>query len=185
VVEHGDLLIPTLSTVGLDGQPSSRMLLLKHFDANGFVFFTNLQSRKSREVAQNANVSLLFWWLPMSRQVVIQGTAERVAAAEALAHFATRPRGSQLGAWASNQSSVISSRSLLEAKWEEMKNKFAAGEVPLPSFWGWLSRAPDRPRFAPPQASAALRHFFRPHPPTSSSPLPFQWSVLLRTFLAH
>lgn len=125
-----------LSTVGPDGRPSSRMVLLKSYDQNGFVFFTNLESRKAREIGQNPNVSLLVCWLPLSRQVTIEGTAERVSAAEALKYFITRPRGSQLGAWVSQQSSVISSRALLEAKWEEMKRKFSAGEVPLPSFWG-------------------------------------------------
>lgn len=125
-----------VSTVGPDGRPSSRMVLLKSFDPQGFVFFTNLESRKAREIAQNPHVSLLFCWMPLSRQLIISGQAERVSTAEALAYFATRPRGSQLGAWVSHQSSVISSRSLLEAKWEEMKRKFAAGQVPLPSFWG-------------------------------------------------
>jgi pyridoxamine 5'-phosphate oxidase len=125
-----------LSTVGPDGRPSSRMVLLKSYDANGFVFFTNLESRKAREIAQNPHVSLLLCWLPLSRQVIIEGTAERVSTAEALRYFVTRPRGSQLGAWVSQQSSVISSRALLEAKWEEMKRKFAGGQVPLPSFWG-------------------------------------------------
>lgn len=125
-----------ISTVGPDGRPSSRMVLLKSFDSRGFVFFTNLESRKAREIAQNPHVSLLFCWMPLSRQLIIGGQAERVSTAEALAYFATRPRGSQLGAWVSHQSSVITSRSLLEAKWEEMKRKFAAGQVPLPSFWG-------------------------------------------------
>jgi pyridoxamine 5'-phosphate oxidase len=125
-----------VSTVGADERPSSRMVLLKSFDKDGFVFFTNLESRKAREIGQNPNVSLLFCWLPLSRQLIIEGKAERVSAAEAMAYFMTRPRGSQLGAWVSHQSSVITSRSLLQAKWEEMKRKFAAGEVPLPSFWG-------------------------------------------------
>lgn len=125
-----------VSTVGPDGRPASRMVLLKSFDRNGFVFFTNLESRKARELAQNPNLSLLFCWLPLSRQLIIEGKAERVSAAEAMTYFVTRPRGSQLGAWVSQQSSVITSRSLLEAKWEEMKRKFAAGQVPLPSFWG-------------------------------------------------
>jgi len=125
-----------VSTVGADGRPSSRMVLLKSFDKNGFVFFTNLESRKARELGQNPHTSLLFCWLPLSRQITITGQAERVSAAEAMAYFVTRPRGSQLGAWVSQQSSVITSRSLLEAKWDEMKRKFASGQVPLPSFWG-------------------------------------------------
>lgn len=136
-----------VSTVGADGRPSSRMVLLKSFDQNGFVFFTNLDSRKARELSQNPNVSLLFCWLPLSRQLIVEGKAERVSTAEALAYFATRPRGSQLGAWVSHQSSIITSRSLLEAKWEEMKRKFAAGEVPLPSFWGGFRVRPTRFEF--------------------------------------
>jgi len=125
-----------LATVGPDGRPACRMVLLKSFDANGFVFFTNLESRKAREMTQNPNVALLFCWLPLSRQVTIEGRAERVSTAEAAAYFMTRPRGSQLGAWVSQQSSVISSRALLMAKWEEMKRRFADGQIPLPSFWG-------------------------------------------------
>lgn len=136
-----------VSTVGPDGRPSSRMVLLKSFDQNGFVFFTNLESRKARELAQNPNVSLLFCWLPLSRQLIIEGRAERVSPAEAMAYFMTRPRGSQLGAWVSQQSSVITSRSLLEAKWEEMKRKFAAGQVPLPSFWGGFRVRPSEFEF--------------------------------------
>jgi pyridoxamine 5'-phosphate oxidase len=136
-----------VSTVGADGRPSSRMVLLKSFDKSGFVFFTNLESRKAREMAQNPNVSLLLCWLPLSRQITIEGRANRVSTAEAITYFATRPRGSQLGAWVSHQSSVITSRSLLEAKWEEMKRKFAAGEVPLPSFWGGFRVCPTEFEF--------------------------------------
>jgi pyridoxamine 5'-phosphate oxidase len=136
-----------VSTVGSNGRPSSRMVLLKSFDENGFVFFTNLESRKAREMAQNPNVSLLLCWLPLSRQLIIEGTAERVSAAEAMVYFATRPRGSQLGAWISRQSSVITSRSLLEAKWEEMKRSFAADEVPLPTFWGGFRVRPTEFEF--------------------------------------
>jgi pyridoxamine 5'-phosphate oxidase len=136
-----------VSTVGSDGKPSSRMVLLKSFDKKGFVFFTNLESRKAREIAHNPNVSLLLCWLPLSRQVIIEGSAERVSVAESVAYFATRPRGSQLGAWVSDQSSVITSRSLLEAKWEEMKRRFAAGEVPLPSFWGGFRVCPTEFEF--------------------------------------
>ena len=132
-----------LSTVGPDDRPSARMVLLKSFDQNGFVFFTNLESRKAREMTRHPHVSLLFCWLPLGRQLIIEGRAERVATAEAMAYFMTRPRGSQLGAWVSQQSSVISSRSLLETKWEEMKRKFAAGQVPLPSFWGGFRVRPD------------------------------------------
>jgi len=136
-----------LSTVGPDGRPSARMVLLKSYDAEGFVFFTNLESRKAREMAANPNVCLLFYWAPLSRQVVIEGRAERVSTAEAMAYFMSRPRGSQIGAWVSEQSRPISSRALLEAKWEEMKRKFAQGQIPLPSFWGGYRVRPVRYEF--------------------------------------
>lgn len=136
-----------LATVGPDGRPSARMVLLKSYDAEGFVFFTNLESRKAREMASNPNVCLLFYWAPLSRQVVIEGRAERVSTAEAMAYFMSRPRGSQIGAWVSEQSRPISSRALLEAKWEEMKRKFAQGQIPLPSFWGGYRVRPVRYEF--------------------------------------
>lgn len=126
----------SLATVDAAGRPSLRTVLLKKWDASGFVFFTNLESRKSRQMGDNPNVSLLFPWLQLQRQVAINGTAERIPTAEVVAYFVTRPFGSQLAAWASPQSRVISTRSLLEAKWEEMKRKFREGQVPLPSFWG-------------------------------------------------
>ncbi len=125
-----------LSTVDPVQRPASRTVLLKYFDRRGFVFFTNTSSSKAHHIEGNPNVALLFLWSPLGRQVGIRGTAERLPARETMAYFATRPRGSQIGAWVSTQSSVISSRSLLEAKFEEMKRKFADGEIPLPSFWG-------------------------------------------------
>jgi|DewCreStandDraft_5_1066085.scaffolds.fasta_scaffold00003_40 pyridoxamine 5'-phosphate oxidase len=136
-----------LSTVGSDGRPSARMVLLKSYDANGFVFFTNLESRKAREIEGNPHVCLLFFWAPLSRQVVIEGRAERVSTAEAMAYFLTRPRGSQIGAWVSEQSRPISSRAVLEAKWEELKRKFGEGQIPLPSFWGGYRVRPVRYEF--------------------------------------
>jgi pyridoxamine 5'-phosphate oxidase len=125
-----------LSTAGRDARPSSRVVLLKHFDSRGFVFYTNYESAKARQMAENPWVSLLFPWFEMERQVVVQGKAERVSAAESLRYFLSRPFGSRLGAWTSPQSSVITSRSILDAKLDEVKRKFANGEVPLPSFWG-------------------------------------------------
>lgn len=131
-----------------DGQrPSSRTVLLKAFDERGFVFFTNYGSRKARDIAANANVSLLFPWYPLERQVGILGAAERISAAESLAYFASRPHGSRLGAWVSHQSSIISSRTLLEMKWKEMKQKFQKGEIPLPSFWGGFRVIPCEVEF--------------------------------------
>jgi len=126
----------SLATVGADGRPLTRTVLLKSYDEDGFMFFTNLESRKARQIKENPSVSLLFPWLALRRQVIVNGTAERISAAKALEYFLTRPRGSQIGAWASPQSTVISSRSMLEMKWEEMKRKFGEGEIPLPSWWG-------------------------------------------------
>ena len=126
----------SLATAGADLRPLARTVLLKSYDERGFVFFTNLESRKARQMAENSNVSLLFPWLALERQVIIRGPVQKVSTAETLAYFITRPRGSQLGAWVSAQSSIITTRSLLEQKWEEMKRKFGQGEVPLPSFWG-------------------------------------------------
>lgn len=125
-----------LATVSPDGQPWQRTVLLKLFDEQGFVFFTNYHSRKAEQIAGNPRVSLLFPWHPLGRQVKVTGKAAKVSTAESMKYFATRPRGSQIGAWASPQSKVISRRSLLEAKVEEMKRKFAEGQIPLPDFWG-------------------------------------------------
>ena len=132
----------SLATVGADGRPTLRTVLLKGFDERGFVFYTNLESRKARQISENPNISLLFPWLGLHRQVAVNGVAERVPTSEALAYFATRPFGSQLGAWASPQSRVISARALLEMKWEEAKRKFQEGRVPMPSFWGGWRVAP-------------------------------------------
>lgn len=126
----------TLATVSADGQPSMRMVLLKQFDGHGFVFYTNYESRKAQEMAQNPKVALHFPWHDLERQVIITGTVEKVSTAESVKYFLTRPHGSQIGAWVSNQSSVITSKQALMMKWEEMKRKFGEGEVPLPSFWG-------------------------------------------------
>lgn len=136
-----------LATVGLDGRPSARTVLLKYFDADGFVFFTNTQSRKAREIAENPSVALLFFWQTLERQASIRGKAERISATEAMRYFARRPRGSQLGAWVSEQSAVITSRSVLEMKLDEVKRKFAAGDVPLPSFWGGYRVRPEEIEF--------------------------------------
>lgn len=125
-----------VATVDASGQPSSRTVLLKFFDRRGFVFYTNLGSRKARELDANPKVALLFFWPELHRQVKIRGTALRTSATETLGYFMRRPRGSQLGAWISEQSQPITSRQLLEQKFAEISQKFAAGDVPLPSFWG-------------------------------------------------
>jgi pyridoxamine 5'-phosphate oxidase len=137
----------TLATVGASGRATQRTVLLKGFDERGFVFFTNLESRKARQISENASVSLLFPWLALQRQVAVSGVAERVATSEALAYFATRPFGSQMGAWASPQSKVVSTRALLEMKWEEAKRKFQEGRVPMPSFWGGFRVVPHEIEF--------------------------------------
>lgn len=126
----------SLATTGADGCPLVRTVLLKGLDARGFVFFSNLESRKARQLAENPNTSLLFPWLLLERQVIVTGSAQKLSSVEVLKYFVTRPRESQLAAWASRQSTVISSRKMLEAEWARMKAKFSAGEVPLPSFWG-------------------------------------------------
>jgi len=126
----------TLATVDADGQPWQRIVLLKLFDEAGFVFFTNYESRKAQQIAQNPKVALLFPWHALGRQVKITGEAEKVSTAESLKYFTTRPRGSQIGAWASGQSQVINSRAILESMFDSMKQKYANRDVPLPPFWG-------------------------------------------------
>ena len=137
----------TLATVGADGAPGARTVLLKYFDQTGFVFFTNLESRKASHIEANPAVALLFWWKELERQVEITGVAERISSAEAAKYFVTRPRGSQLGAWVSDQSRVLTSRKALEIKLGEIKRKFADGEVPLPKFWGGYRVAPHSIEF--------------------------------------
>jgi len=133
----------SVSTAGQDNRPSSRMVLLKYYDENGFVFFTNHGSNKAAQIAENENVALLFFWPALGRQIGIRGAARQISRSDTLRYFATRPRGSQIGAWVSAQSSIISSRSLLEAKYAEIKQKFSEGEVPLPSFWGGYRVSPE------------------------------------------
>jgi len=137
----------SLASVAADGQPSLRTVLLKLYDADGFVFFTNYASRKAREMDANNRVALLFPWVALARQVSITGRAERIPTAESLRYFMTRPRGSQIGAWSSPQSQVITSRSLLEQKVAEIKRRFGDAQVPLPDFWGGYRVVPDSIEF--------------------------------------
>jgi pyridoxamine 5'-phosphate oxidase len=126
-----------VSTADAAGRPSSRTVLLKAFDARGFVFFTNYTSRKGRELAENPYVSLLFPWHPLARQVIVSGVAERIGRDETAAYFRTRPHGSQLGAWASDQSSTVASRAELERAYGELAARYPEGEqVPAPPHWG-------------------------------------------------
>jgi len=132
-----------LATVGPDGRPSARMVLLSSFDERGFVFHTNTRSRKGREIEGSPLVALVLWWGPLARQVRIEGRAEQTSAADSDAYFAGRPRGSQLGAWASDQSAVIPDRAALEARLREAEGRHAGGPVPRPPHWGGYRVAPE------------------------------------------
>lgn len=132
-----------LSTADTAGQPSSRHVLLKGVGPDGFVFFTNYSSRKGRELAENPRASLCFPWFCIGRQVVVHGVVSKVTSAETEAYFTTRPRESQLGAWASaGQSEVVPSRDWLQARFAEVRTRFADGEVPVPPFWGGYRLTP-------------------------------------------
>ncbi|MFL0811497.1 MAG: pyridoxamine 5'-phosphate oxidase [Agarilytica sp.] len=126
----------SLATVDADGQPSQRLVLLKHADEKGFVFFTNYRSQKASDIEQNAKVSLLFPWHTIERQVKIMGQAEKIPTSESLKYFLTRPRESQIAAWASKQSHALTSRGFLLNQVEALRQKFAHGDIPLPDFWG-------------------------------------------------
>jgi pyridoxamine 5'-phosphate oxidase len=136
-----------LATVGPDGRPSTRMVLLSSFDERGFVFHTNYRSRKGREMARDPAVALVLWWGRLERQVRIEGRAEETTAADSDAYFAGRPRGSQLGAWASDQSAVIPDRAALEARLAEAERRYAGGPVPRPPHWGGYRVIPDAVEF--------------------------------------
>ncbi len=137
-----------VSTATPDGRPSSRTVLLKQFDSRGFVFFTNYASRKGRELSENPHVALLFPWHPIARQVIVTGTAARIGRDETAAYFRSRPHGSQLGAWASEQSSVIGSRAELDRRYAELAERYPEGEqVPVPPEWGGLRVVPQEVEF--------------------------------------
>jgi len=137
----------SVATVSAEGKPWQRMVLLKDFDQRGFVFYTNLGSRKAKEIAVNAQVSLHFPWLQLDRQVIVGGRAERLSTVDVLKYFLSRPKGSQLAAWASKQSSRINSRQALETQFAQIKEKFAEGEIPLPDFWGGFRVVPEEIEF--------------------------------------
>jgi pyridoxamine 5'-phosphate oxidase len=137
----------SLATVDATGMPYQRTVLLKYYDTDGFVFFTNYSSRKAKQMEVNPKVSLLLPWVTLERQVIIQGRAEKISTAESLKYFSSRPRESQLGAWVSNQSEVITSRKFLMQKLNEIKEKFQHGEIPLPSFWGGYRVVPEMIEF--------------------------------------
>ncbi|MEV5549552.1 pyridoxamine 5'-phosphate oxidase [Streptomyces sp. NPDC052309] len=137
-----------VSTADTEGRPSSRTVLLKHFDERGFVFYTNYDSQKARELDGNPYVSLLFPWHPMARQVIVAGVARRTGREETVAYFRSRPHGSQLGAWASAQSSVVGSRAELDAAYAELAARYPEGEqVPVPPHWGGFRVVPRTVEF--------------------------------------
>jgi len=136
-----------LATSDQNNIPNIRAVLLKIFDAKGFVFFTNYNSKKAQEIEENPNVALEFLWLDLERQVRVLGKCEKISRAESLAYFLKRSRGSQIGAWVSNQSSVINSRKMISMSIEKMKEKFKNGEVPLPDFWGGYRVVPSKVEF--------------------------------------
>lgn len=137
----------TLATVAPDGQPSSRTVLLKGFDARGFSFFTNYESRKGRELSGNHKAALTIFWKERERQVCIRGTVERLSREESDAYFQSRPYGSQIGAWVSEQSTVIPDRAWLETRDQELRAKYPEGAVPLPPTWGGFVLSPHALEF--------------------------------------
>lgn len=157
-----------LSTVDSDGQPSSRVVLLKSWDESGFVFYTNFESRKGREILGNPRVSLDFWWRELGTQVVIRGTAERVSDEQADAYFATRPRGSQLGAWASKQSRPMPGRTHLLAEVAKLEVRWFGRPVPRPPHWSGF-------RVAPLWIEIWIAGAFRLHKRTAYERIPEGW----------
>jgi len=141
-----DINAMTLATVDADGKPSTRTVLLKSVDERGFIFFTNYNSRKGRELAENPHAALTFFWSDLERQVCVAGTVTKLPAAESAAYFKSRPRGSQLAAWASDQSQAVPDRAALETQWSELEKKFP-GEIPLPPHWGGFILQPERIEF--------------------------------------
>jgi len=145
--ERIDVNAATLATVDVEGHPSARVVLLKGVDERGFIFFTNYDSRKGREIAGNPNVALVFYWPDQERQVTIAGAATKIPRAESEAYFKSRPRGSRLAAWASHQSEAIENREVLESHWRELEAKYPGDEVPMPPNWGGFVIAPVRIEF--------------------------------------
>ncbi|HEX3272233.1 MAG TPA: pyridoxamine 5'-phosphate oxidase [Ktedonobacterales bacterium] len=137
----------TLATATPDGRPSARMVLLKGVDARGFTFFTNYESRKGGELDANPRAALVFFWVQLERQVRVEGRVERVSDEESDAYFASRPEGSQVGAWASKQSAVLPDRGPLEARYEELRAQYEGHEVPRPPFWGGFRVVPETVEF--------------------------------------
>ena len=142
-----DINAMTLATVDKEGRPSVRVVLLKGVDERGFIFFTNYDSRKARELAENPHAALDFYWGEQERQVCVAGEVSRLTLEESGDYFRSRPRGSQIGAWASNQSSTVPDRAALEARWQEFEAKFRNQEIPIPPNWGGYVLRPERVEF--------------------------------------
>jgi pyridoxamine 5'-phosphate oxidase len=136
-----------LATATLDGKPSARVVLLKDFDESGFVFYTNYASEKGRQLEKNPRAALVLYWMEVERQIRIEGRVKKTSRKESEQYFHTRLAGAQLGAWASRQSEVIDARRVLDARLEEMKQRFAQGEIPLPPHWGGYRLKPERIEF--------------------------------------
>jgi pyridoxamine 5'-phosphate oxidase len=136
-----------LATVDKDGRPSARAVLLKGMDERGFIFFTNYDSRKGRELSENPNAALTFYWPELERQICVAGSVQKISREESEAYFKNRPRGSRLAAWTSNQSNMVTDRAVLEKRWNEMAAKFPGEEIPLPPNWGGFVLKPERIEF--------------------------------------
>lgn len=145
--ELSDPTAMILGTAARDGQVSQRVVLLKGLDQRGFVFFTNYESRKSRDIAVNSKVSLHFPWFAIERQVIVAGVAEKISIEESRAYFQSRPRDSQLAAWASPQSRVLASREVMTQQLDKLSKKYANSEIPLPEFWGGFRVRPSQIEF--------------------------------------
>jgi pyridoxamine 5'-phosphate oxidase len=146
-VEPMEVNAMMLATVDKQGRPSARVVLLKGLDERGFVFYTNYDSRKGQEVAENPHAALVFYWSDLEREVCIAGEVSKVPAAESEAYFKSRPRGSRIGAWASNQSSPVRDRGVLEGRWQEFEARYPGQDVPKPPNWGGYVLTPARIEF--------------------------------------
>jgi len=145
--EPMDLNAATLATADKDGRPSARVVLLKGVDERGFIFFTNYESRKGQELAQNPHAALVFYWADQERQVCVAGEVGKLSREESESYFRSRPKGSRIAAWSSRQSEVVGSRAALETRWKEFQTKHPGPEVPLPPFWGGYVLVPARIEF--------------------------------------